>query len=207
MVTSPSRLAPARVDGTISNSAYSGIERHRPPVTRTEHVPRTQDGRRQTRVCDGRFPRGAHLDVGAHDRGGMRDADVDEMRDTRGRGRRHRGLNRRQIDAAKLSRLRGRRMRRSHEVHERLILGERAGVGIRVERVADHRLGTGRHTPHRLRPRQHAYTMAPRQQGRGQSLPDVTRAASDENGPTYGLFHFSPSLRICTLSLNFRLFL
>ena len=122
----PSLRAVSRVAGNHSADAYERHERDRPPVARSEHVPRAQQRRGESGVGDRGFARDARGDVRAHRGRWLRDADVDEMRDRRAcRAASTLARIEARSTRSNSSCFRWIRMRRSDEVHERRAAGER----------------------------------------------------------------------------------
>ena len=111
----------------------------------------------------------------------MRHADVHEMRGAgaaRGVDRRE---NRRQIDALELGGFRRRRMRRAHEVHDRVRGSHPGRERRRVQRVADHGRGAGRGASRRFGSYKRTNTVAARDERLDQASPDVACRAGNKD--------------------------
>ena len=78
------RRAVSRLEGTRANNQKNGSRAYRPAVAGAEDIERADEGGVQAGLPDEALAFGADGDVGAHDGGGLGDAEVNEMPDATG---------------------------------------------------------------------------------------------------------------------------
>ena len=174
-----SRALPQR--GQLLGEPVDRRQRTWPLVARPQHVPRPHHRRAQPLGFDVRLAALSCRLIRAHDRRGVCDAHVDEVRDAgRGRGISG-GIGRHEVHALELRRLGRTGIWRADQVHEGVRGRNEAGEGARIEGVSDHRLRTGGQPALGARAHEPPHGMTAREQPGDESAADVSRAAGDED--------------------------
>src|SRR3981081_4454900 len=102
-----------------------------------QDVPRTDDGSPETGKLERMLGLTTRLLIGLHDRGGLRDAYIDEVASAGGGGRGNRFGCRSEVDVDELLRLGRRGVRHAQELEEGVARGDRVDKRRTVEWIGD----------------------------------------------------------------------
>jgi hypothetical protein len=150
-------------------------------MPRAEHIPGPEHRRGQATPANQLLPFPAHCYISLHHRRGLGHAQIHEVRDPRFHGRRHRGLDRHEVDSPELRGFGRSRARRAHEVHECIGRADSLAITLRAQRIAGDSLRSRGQLGARGGTDQGPNRMSSREQTSDEGDAEIPGPASDEN--------------------------